>query len=90
MENCFRGLSEQLNIMHSETMLKMDRMVGQLDNMNYGLGIMSSHIEDIKDEVNFNSALQIKANMTSEQLMKDVSYMRLLDEQAEIRRRNGA
>lgn len=39
MENCFRGLSEQLSIMHSETMLKMDRMVGLqhifMDSFNY-------------------------------------------------------
>ena len=96
MERQFKALSGQLYQMHSETMLKMDRITNQLDNLNsemsrlsMDMSQMSSGLEGMRQELNLNTALQAKANVSSQQLMEDVKYMRTLDEQAEIRRRNG-
>lgn len=96
MERQFKALSGQLYQMHSETMLKMDRITNQLDNLNsemsrlsMDMSQMSSGLEGMQQQLNLNTALQAKANVSSQQLMEDVKYMRTLDEQAEIRRRNG-
>lgn len=96
MEMHFRALSGQLYQMHSETMLKMDRITNQLDNLNsvmsrmsLGMAQISSQTADMQRQLDLNSALQAKTNITSQQIMSDVEYMRMLDEQAEVRRRNG-
>ena len=96
MESHFRALSGQLYEMHSETMLKMDRITDQLDNLNsemsrmsLGMAQISSQTADMQRQLDLNTALQAKANMTSQQIMDDVKYMRTLDENAEVRRRNG-
>ena len=96
MVECFRGISAQLSTMHSETMLKMDRMVGRLDDINagisavgVGLGAVSAGLASTAQAIDLNNALQAKANVSAQQLLDDVHYMRTLDEQAEIRRRNG-
>lgn len=96
MLECFRGISAQLSTMHSETMLKMDRMVGRLDDINAGisavgagLGAVSAGLASTVQAIDLNNALQAKANVSAQQLLDDVNYMRTLDEQAEIRRRNG-
>lgn len=96
MERQFKALSGQLYQMHSETMLKMDRITNLLDNLNsemsrlsMDMSQMSSELEGMQQQLNLNTALQAKANVSSRQLMEDVKYMRTLDEQAEIRRRNG-
>lgn len=96
MESHFRALSGQLYEMHSETMLKMDRITDQLDNLNsemsrmsLGMAEISSQTADMQRQLDLNTALQAKANMTSQQIMDDVKYMRTLDENAEVRRRNG-
>ena len=95
MEMHFKALSGQLYQMHSETMLKMDRITNQLDNLNsemsrmsLGMAQISSQTADMQRQLDLNSALQAKANITSQQIMSDVEYMRTLDEQAEVRRRN--
>ncbi len=96
MVECFRGISAQLSTMHSETMLKMDRMVGRLDDINagisavgVGLGAVSAGLASTAQAIDLNNALQAKANVSAQQLLDDVHYMRTLDEHAEIRRRNG-
>ena len=96
MVECFRGISAQLSTMHSETMLKMDRMVGRLDDINagisavgVGLGAVSAGLASTAQAIDLNNALQVKANVSAQQLLDDVHYMRTLDEHAEIRRRNG-
>ena len=96
MVECFRGISSQLSTMHSETMLKMDRMVGRLDDINagisavgVGLGAVSAGLASTAQAIDLNNALQAKANVSAQQLLDDVHYMRTLDEHAEIRRRNG-
>lgn len=96
MVECFRGISAQLSTMHSETMLKMDRMVGRLDDINagisavgVGLGAVSAGLASTAQAIELNNALQAKANVSAQQLLDDVHYMRTLDENEEIRRRNG-
>lgn len=96
MVECFRGISAQLSTMHSETMLKMDRMVGRLDDINagisavgVGLGAVSAGLASTAQAIDLNNALQAKANVSAQQLLDDVHYMRTLDENEEIRRRNG-
>ena len=103
MEGCFRGLSMQLSAMHSEAMLKMDRIVGRMDDIAEGvgqisgkldsftadIGAISAGLENVRREINFNSALKSKASTSSQQLMSDVHYIRTMQEHAEIRRRNG-
>ena len=103
MERQFWALSGQIHKMHSETMLKMDRITHQLDNLNSEMTNFSTELSGIVSEIsnvqsklnqmdrqlNLNTALKAKADVSSQQLIDDVKYMRMLDEQAEIRRRNG-
>ena len=83
MVHCFGVLSEQIAIASQ-----------QLGEISQQLSGVSMRIEGVSTQlggmrVDFRRALEAKASVPSTQLADDLHYMRMLAENAEVRRRNG-
>lgn len=96
------AINTTMRELHSETMLKMDRITNRLDDINenvqtasakldtlsVGINNLGSSVVELTGAVNMGNALKSKASTSSEQLVSDSRYIRTLAEQQEIRRRN--
>lgn len=96
------AINTTMRELHSETMLKMDRITNRLDDINEnvqtasakldtlsaGINNLGNSVVELTGAVNMGNALKSKASTSSEQLVSDSRYIRTLAEQQEIRRRN--
>lgn len=96
------AINTTMRELHSETMLKMDRITNRLDDINEnvqtasakldtlsaGINNLGNSMVELTGAVNMGNALKSKASTSSEQLVSDSRYIRTLAEQQEIRRRN--
>lgn len=82
MNNCFNNLANNISLQNKEI----------LKSINSYQSTVNNKIDYLSREINYNkelnNALISRISVSSETLAKDVSYMRNLAEDAEIRRRN--
>lgn len=85
MVKCFALISDQITAVAVEQSKRLNALSGAINDMQ---GSISSSIGQLASSINVQNALTAKANVSSEQLVSDMHYMRNLAENAEIRRRN--
>ena len=82
MNNCFNNLANNISLQNKEI----------LKSINSYQSTINNKIDYLSREINYNkelnNALISRISVSSETLAKDVSYMKNLAEDAEIRRRN--
>ena len=94
MVQCFSILSEQIALASQQQLAALSGVSQQLGAVSNQLSGVSMQIAGVSSQlgsmrVDFRRALEAKATVPSTQLADDLHYMRLLAENAEVRRRNG-
>jgi len=69
--------------------IQLENQSIKLDNLSSGVSNLSFKMSEVVNQQKLSNALKEEASVSSDKLVEDVNYMRVLAEQEMIKRRNG-
>jgi len=85
----FNLLSQEIRQGVNDISIQLENQSIKLDNLSSGVSNLSFKMSEVVNQQKLSNALKEKASVSSDKLVEDVNYMRVLAEQEMIKRRNG-